>query len=82
MISIIQEFLYFSCCIGLIKSTIKITNEKPTNTSDCLHYYKAKLVQANTIAADSSPINITWQQNKHNTPLFTYTVYLQALLQF
>ena len=38
-------------CIGLIKSAIKITEEKPTSTSDCFHYYKVKLVQANIYIA-------------------------------
>ena len=59
---------FFLRCIGLIKSAIKITEEKPTSTSDCFHYYKVKLVQANKIAADSSPINITCR-TKTNTTL-------------
>ena len=69
-------------CIGLIISTIKITKEKHTSTSDCLHYFKAKLAQADKIVADPPQSTLPAQQNKHNAALFTSTVYLQALLQF
>ena len=63
------------CAISLIN----ITKEKPTSSTDCLHYYKATILeQANKIAADPPQSTLPAQQNKHNAPLFSYAVYLQA----